>query len=526
MAEPAAARPLSNKLAHMRRLGRYDIIGELARGGMGIVYLARHAGEAGFQRLFAIKVLHTHLAEDSSFVNMLHDEARIAARLHHPNVVPIVDIGTQDGLSYVVMEYVEGCTLAALLRKHPEGRPARLIVPVLIDALDGLHAAHTLRDDNGSQLNLVHRDVSPQNMLIGIDGASRITDFGIAKAETRVTATVPGTRKGKLAYMAPEQLLDDGARIDRRADVFSAGAVLWNALTGLSLFRGESDAATLHNILYKPVPAPSTVGLKPPAIFDEVCMRALERDPDKRYDSALEMAEALRQVAIAHRALGSRGEVAQWVTSTFGPEFEERRKAIREAALRREAERGEVTMPQLVDIAATGTISLPGVATSHSVSMQVTATPALSPPSKKPILFAALGGGALLVLILGWVLMRQGPAEPASAGPASPLPAATDETTRPAEPAPAPSPTAEGTGEAAEATPEPARRSRLEPSVASRRSPPPRSAPRSQPASAPAQRPSAPKAGAAAPSVPAAEKPLPQPVSEPPIERNPYLRKK
>jgi eukaryotic-like serine/threonine-protein kinase len=503
---------------------------------MGIVYLARHAGEGGFQRLFAIKVLHTHLAEDSSFVNMLHDEARIAARLHHPNVVPIVDLGTQEGLSYVVMEYVEGCTLAALLRKHPDGRPARLIVSVLIDALDGLHAAHTLSDDEGSQLNLVHRDVSPQNMLIGIDGASRITDFGIAKAETRVTATVPGTRKGKLAYMAPEQLLDDGARIDRRADVFSAGAVLWNALTGLSLFRGESDAATLHNILYKPVPAPSTVGLKPPAIFDEVCMRALERDPDKRYESAREMAEALRQIAITHRVLGSRGEVAQWVTSTFGPEFEERRKAIRDAAQRREAERGEITMPQLVDIAATGTISLPGIATSHSVSMQVTATPPEQPAPRRGALFAALAAAAVVLLVVGWFLVRKSPAEPAAVAPVPPPPGVA---ARPApEPSPAatsapePSPAATPAPEAAasveqpgDTPPEsaPSTASRLERPAAPIRAPV-RGGPR--PASAPPSRPASAKPETGSQPAPAAEKPLPQPASEPPIERNPYLRKK
>jgi serine/threonine-protein kinase len=422
------------------------------------------------------------------------------------------------------MEYVEGCTLAALLRKHPEGRPARLIVPVLIDALDGLHAAHTLCDDSGNELQLVHRDVSPQNMLIGIDGASRITDFGIAKAETRVTATVPGTRKGKLAYMAPEQLLDDGARIDRRADVFSAGAVLWNALTGLSLFRGESDAATLHNILYKPVPAPSSVGLKPPAIFDEVCMRALERDPDKRFESALEMAEVLRQIAIAHRMLGSRGEVAQWVTTTFAPEFQERRKAIREAAQRREAERGEITMPQLVDIAATGTVSLPGVATSHSVSMQVPATPSLLPPPRRRALIAVAAGAAVLLLVLGWFLVRKGPAEPAAVAPASPPP---EVAARPAEPTPPPSPAAPSpsAAEVGSEAPAPAGEatttSRLEPNPRSNRVSSGRPVQRPQPAPA-GPAPAKPEPPAAA----ATEKPLPQPVSEPPIERNPYLRKK
>ena len=312
-----------------RQLGEYEIIAEIAKGGMGVVYLARRAGSAGFQRLFAIKAMHPHLAEDSAFVDMLWDEARLAARLHHHNVVPVLDVGTDRGIPYVVMEYVDGCSLAALLVRNRQSRSPELLVPIFIDALEGLHAAHTLEDDDGNPLHLVHRDVTPQNILIGADGTARIIDFGIAKAEARVTTTRPGVWKGKFAYMAPEQLVGDGEDVDQRADIFAAGAVLWTALTGRRLFRGESDGATLHNVLHKDVPPPSTVGFQPPAVYDAICLCALERNRDKRYASAREMAEALRG---ACKEMASRAAVAHWVMTSFEAELAERRAAVRGAA--------------------------------------------------------------------------------------------------------------------------------------------------------------------------------------------------
>jgi len=313
-----------------RMLGRYEIIGNLGHGGMATVYLARTAGEAGFHRLFAIKALHPHLAADRGFVAMLLDEARIAARLHHPNVVPIVDLGSQDGVHYVAMEYVEGCAMSALLYKSRNERSPKLLVPIILDALAGLHAAHTLVDDDGRPLLLVHRDVSPQNVLVGIDGVGRITDFGVARAESRINTTRPGQLKGKLSYLSPEQI--KGGTLDHRSDIFSAGAMLWSALTGLRLFRdASSDAATMANILTMEVPPPSTVGFKPPPELDAICLRALERDPDKRFASAQEMEEALREAATKGGFLGSRREVAEWVSASFKEELGARRNAVRSA---------------------------------------------------------------------------------------------------------------------------------------------------------------------------------------------------
>jgi serine/threonine-protein kinase len=315
-------------------LGRYELLGLLGRGGMANVYLGRHANAAGFQRLFAIKVLHPHLAEEEAFIDMLLDEARIAARLHHPNVVPIVDLGSQAGIHYVVMEYVEGCSLSVLLKRNRESRPARLLIPVILDALSGLHAAHTLTDDDGQPMRLVHRDVSPQNILVGVDGMARITDFGIAKAESRINSTRPGELKGKLSYMSPEQLRNPDT-VDHRADVFSTGVLLWSALTGQQLFEAPSTAAAMNNTLTLKVEAPSTRGLRPPAVFDAICMRALERDRDRRLGSALEFEESLRSLAIANGLCGSRREVAEWVIATVGEELTERRNATRSSGNQR-----------------------------------------------------------------------------------------------------------------------------------------------------------------------------------------------
>jgi serine/threonine-protein kinase len=340
--------PSSASRRNQRFLGRYELIGELARGGMGTVYLARHAGEAGFQRLFAVKVMHAHLAEEGDFVDMLRDEARLAARIHHPNVVAIVDLGSQDDLHYVVMDYVEGPPFGTLIKRSGAELNLERILTVVADTLEGIHAAHILTDEDGNELNIVHRDVSPQNILVGADGVARITDFGIAKAETRIASTRPGTRKGKLAFMSPEQITNDET-VDKRADIWAAGVVLWTALAGKNLFRAESDAATMHSVLTKEIPVPSSVGRKPPAFLDEVVMRALQRKPEDRYASALEMADALRTVAAQNGLQCSRQKVASWVNELFTDELALRRKAIRGAARRRE-EQQEFTEASQINV--------------------------------------------------------------------------------------------------------------------------------------------------------------------------------
>jgi serine/threonine-protein kinase len=312
----------------VRQLGEYGLIAELARGGMGRVFLARRVGEAGFERLYAVKIMHEHMMDDPEAVLMLLDEANIASQIHHPNVVAITDIGTYDGGYYLVMDYVEGCSLSQLLSRNKRRRPPNLIIPLLLDSLRGLHGAHELNNAAGDHLNLVHRDFSPQNLLVGIDGTCRVTDFGIAKASARLTHTRSSIQKGKIAYMAPEQVTLSG-HVDRRVDIWAAGVVLWYALTGEHPFRGETQAATIHNILNKDIVPPSSVGLNPPRCFDHVCLKALQRHRERRYQTAQEMADELQQIAVRNNLLAPPSEISAWVQECFGEDIAQRRNVIR-----------------------------------------------------------------------------------------------------------------------------------------------------------------------------------------------------
>ena len=246
-------------------LARYELIAEIASGGMGVVLLARTAGAGGFRRMFAVKIMHPHLVEDTQFVSMLLDEARVAARIHHPNVVPTVDISQHANLHFLVMDYVEGFQLGDILG-HPGFSPPdrlRLANRILLDAMSGLEAAHNLQSDDGSTLGIVHRDVSPQNILVGVDGVGRLTDFGIAFALSRITASRPGIIKGKPAYMAPEQAL--GNHVDRRADIWALGVMLWEAMTGQRLFVADTDVGTILKVLNDPIPMPRAIVPELPA---------------------------------------------------------------------------------------------------------------------------------------------------------------------------------------------------------------------------------------------------------------------
>ncbi len=312
------------------RLDRFELIAELASGGMATVFLARLSGVAGFQRLVAIKRLHPHLAKEPEFIEMFLDEARLAARIHHPNVVPIQEVGTSERGYYLVMDYVEGDTLARLLARAAQGKrqiPPGVVIRVLLDVLAGLHAAHELKDDLGQPLSIVHRDVSPQNVLVGVDGIARITDFGVARAASRLTTTRSGQLKGKLAYMAPEQAR--GEAIDRRADIFSCGIVLWEALALKRLFKGDGEAQTLNRVLYDPIAPPSSVRPDVPRPLEDVCMKALDRDPEKRFASAQEFADELEKAARSLSCVGSVRDVATCLHDVVGTDLDQQRDAVR-----------------------------------------------------------------------------------------------------------------------------------------------------------------------------------------------------
>jgi serine/threonine-protein kinase len=314
-----------------RQLGRYEVLTQLASGGMASVYIARAQGVAGFERLVAIKVLHPHLAYEQEFVSMFLDEARLAARIRHMNVVPTIDISDSPGDGYfLVMEYIEGNHLGALLgeaAKKGERLPRPFVCRVLLDALQGLSAAHRLTDEDGHPLKLVHRDVSPHNILVGTDGIARLTDFGVAKADVRMASTRAGQFKGKLSYMAPEQA--SSSETDQRSDLFSVGIILWESLTGRRLFKGESNAATLNRLLNERVVKPSIVlpELEP---FDDVAMRALSRSPEERFQNADELGEALEQAA-GRGGVAKTRDVAEVVRALDSEKLLDERNRVRDA---------------------------------------------------------------------------------------------------------------------------------------------------------------------------------------------------
>jgi serine/threonine-protein kinase len=280
------------------RFGRYETIRAIASGGMATVHLARAVGAGGFERLVAIKVMHPHIAADPDFVAMFLDEARLAARVRHPNVVPTIDVH-EDPL-FLVMDYIEGPSLHTVLRelrRRQRRMSIDLALRVFLDILAGLHAAHDLTGPDGEPLNLVHRDVSPHNMLLGVDGIARITDFGVARAESRLSSTRGNQVKGKLAYMAPEQVRSEP--VDRRTDVYAAAVVLFELLTGAPLFRADNDAALISTVVAGATMSPRQTDPSVPAGIDAVTMRALSLERAHRFATAADFADALEDAARA-----------------------------------------------------------------------------------------------------------------------------------------------------------------------------------------------------------------------------------
>jgi eukaryotic-like serine/threonine-protein kinase len=311
----------------VRVIGRYALYDEIASGGMATVYFGRLLGPVGFSRTVAIKCLHPQYAKDPQFVSMFLDEARLAARIQHPNVVPTLDVVALQGELFLVMDYVQGESLSRLTRKTVErgGRiPTRIAVTVMISVLYGLHAAHEARSEHGDPLGIVHRDVSPQNVLVGVDGVARVLDFGVAKAAGRVQTTHEGQLKGKVAYMAPEQLL--GKPVDRRTDVYAAAVVLWESIVGRRLFEGDNPGMVMNRVIEGQIESPSRLAPGLSTDLDAVVRRGLARDQSARFSTAREMAVALEQVIV----LASPREVGEWVEHTAGRTLGKRAEKLAE----------------------------------------------------------------------------------------------------------------------------------------------------------------------------------------------------
>jgi serine/threonine protein kinase len=296
--------------AEPRIVGRYAIYEEIASGGMASVHFARLTGPSGFARTVAIKRAHPHLARDPDFALMFLDEARLASRIRHSNVVSTIDVLQTPTELVLVMDYVHGESLWKLVRtakERGERVPTSIAASIMIDTLHGLHAAHEAKDERGAPLGIVHRDVSPQNILVGVDGITRLVDFGIAKAAGRLHSTRDSSVKGKYAYMAPEQAR--GEPVSRLTDTYAAAIVFWEILTGERLFVGKNEAETIHKCLVGRVQPPSLFvpGLGPQ--LDEVLRKALSREPAKRYQTARDMALDIESCVPAIRP----SEVGSWV---------------------------------------------------------------------------------------------------------------------------------------------------------------------------------------------------------------------
>ena len=282
------------------RMGRYRLVGLLAKGGMAEVYLALSGELSGFRTLVVVKRILPHLSSNTEFVDMFFDEARIAARLDHPNIARIIEVGHEGDEYFLAMEVVQGRSLSALLRRARRHQHSPLShaqsAYIVAQAAKGLGYAHELTDAYGNPLNVVHRDVSPQNILVSFGGAVKVIDFGVARAYGRVTETVPGGLKGKIQYMSPEQIR--AQPIDCRSDVYALGIVLWEALCGRRLYHRAGDIETMQAIVDKPVTPPSMI-VPTSARLERIVMQALEKDPANRFQNGSEMALALERHAFA-----------------------------------------------------------------------------------------------------------------------------------------------------------------------------------------------------------------------------------
>ncbi len=313
-------------------LGRYELLLPVATGGMAVVWAARLKGTRGFQKIVAVKTIRAEMSDDPRFEQMFLDEAALASRVKHPHVVEILDLGEERDVLYLVMEWIDGEPLHVIMKQAIEKGGIQLPVAVRVASqlCAGLHAAHEVRDDNGKLFGLVHRDVSPQNVLITYGGVAKLVDFGVAKAVERGGFTQGGQVKGKVAYMAPEQAR--GEVIDRRTDIFALGIVLYSMTTGKHPFRRDNDQATLQNITSDtPAYRPSKLVPAYPKALEDVVMQALEKDPAKRFPTANEMLRALDQALPASMRVSTDEEVASFVRAALGDRYQRRREAIREA---------------------------------------------------------------------------------------------------------------------------------------------------------------------------------------------------
>lgn len=361
---------------------KYTLIGKLGHGGMAEVNLAVVQGKGGFRKLTVIKRLHRHLAVEPGFIDMFLDEARLAARLNHPHCVQTYEVGEVEDNHFLAMEYLDGQGLERLLRMSGQQEmpmPSEVSARIISDALDGLAYAHELADFDGSALGVVHRDVSPQNIFITYNGVVKLLDFGIAKAATHIVETKTGVIKGKYAYIAPEQAL--GQSVDQRSDLWSMGVVLWEVLTGRRLFKSVNELATLHETLQGEIKLPSAFCRDLPTDLDTICMRALQRDPEERYQSAQEMREDLERYLSALPDPPGRKHIARLMKDRFGGVITQHKETLA-ACLQGTGQVTHSTIERLVPPSTTSSeagMVTPSFSGVHVNDVGVTPTPTPTP---------------------------------------------------------------------------------------------------------------------------------------------------
>ncbi|MBI5535757.1 MAG: serine/threonine protein kinase [Deltaproteobacteria bacterium] len=433
LSEEARARPLLTS--------RYELLMSLASGGMATVYVGMQRGAGGFQRIVAIKRLHAHIVQNEEMAAMFRDEAQIASLIQHPNVVAIHDVYMEAGEQLLVMEYVDGVSLGQLrkaLNAQNLAIPRKVAMRIVVEALRGLHAAHELKDLDGAPLHVIHRDATPHNLLVAADGCVKVTDFGIARAAERSSATQTGQVKGKYAYMAPEQVA--GREIDRRVDVFAMGVVLWEALANRTLFRGENEAQIISQITSGTYQKPSELRGDVPKALDAIVMKAISVSASGRFDTASDFADALESFARTTLGLGSQADVAKTVTTGCADMIQARRHQVHEILGGRmpKVSWGAPRMAPGTGSSYASAPSVQGAVTPDSVVLDAP-PPTMSPVAamlRRNVAWVAAGSvsAAILVIILAFTLggsssktqaasSASAPVAPASQTPSAAIPA-------------------------------------------------------------------------------------------------------
>jgi serine/threonine-protein kinase len=449
------------------RLGKYELVRRLAVGGMAEIFLARVKAAHGFEKLVVVKRILPQYAEDEDFVRMLLDEARLAATLHHPNVVQVYDMGVDEetGQSFFSMEWVHGQDLRRIVRACLDAQkwlPLEHVLAIATGVAAGLHHAHEQTGLDGRPLEIVHRDVSPSNVLVTYTGSVKLVDFGIAKATSAQTTTRHGTLKGKIPYMSPEQCR--GERLDRRSDVFSLGTVLWELSTGHRLWKADNELATLSRIANEDPPPPSSRRADYPPELEAIVMRALRRDRDERYQTAQELQLDLEEFAREHKLPVSSAYLGRFMQELFADEIARTMAAARadpDASIQTLLTADlEFLAPRLLEAEGARTAAIAREEPEPSESIVL----GLSPGGRRRrTALAALGGAAAAAVLGGlayWIAAdTPAPGDPAPAmatvPPPTPAPVPAPEAAPAAAPAPAPAPSPTPTAQA-EPTPTPA----------------------------------------------------------------------